>query len=316
MRECLAEAASPGEPTKAPAAIEYTGAMRAGSVFRISLEKAMSPMPRAATRENSVIPRSGKVKRNGVALAMAAALAMPIAALVVLAIPQPASAEPAWYQRKKKVDEQKEEERVRKETEKAVVGEGENDGAAFQLSVDKSPPPETFLLFRDAGKTESLSLDLGHMNQPELPGITLAAQYGFGWWALPNLILDFSARISGTLGDTYVYVLGALGPQVHFVPNKHVIMSAFAGFGISQGLTRVQQASVPPPPSEQALAGRTGFVFNARLGYLFWKNREMGIGPAFSLSLGTQGERSFQSYSIGVTYQGGRPNYTGDVTGW
>ena len=243
--------------------------------------------------------------RRAILLALVFALASPVHA-----------EEPGWYQHKKKTDEKKQQEEQEKAAEKPVVSGPQSDQTSFtQLSANESAPPETNLLFNKKGLTDSLSLDYGSLIQADVGGGQTSLQYGVGWWWKPNLALSGFIRGSMVLETSFLYMQISLGPEIRYFISKDWAVTGLLGYGFSQGLTRVEASAIPPPPNPDTLNLRSGPVLGAQIAYLFWTKRDLAIGPALSYWYGSQGERSQQAIVFGLTYQGGRPNYNGDVTG-
>ncbi len=244
-------------------------------------------------------------------------------ALLGLASAPPAVAEPAaaptWYQHKKQVKKEEEAETARKAQEAPALDQPAGQTGpqpVSSLSADTRPPPPTNLLFRREGMTEMLTLDLGKLNQSgsELSELAFALHLKIGWWWLPKLIVGPSVRATGFLKSTHAFMQVTAGPLVRWLVGENWIWSAYAGWGLSNGLNLVPETNIPPPPSNSQLATRRGPQFGTTLAYLFWSRRDFGIGPHLGIWKGSQDERSQFAITLGVGLQSGRPNLRGDLT--
>ena len=246
-------------------------------------------------------------------------LILALAPLVILGFATSAShaTEPTWFKKKKAIQEEKAEEERRKNVEAPVVGNSNGDTPAVSdLSAPAGPPPDMRLLFKRAGVTESFHLDYGNLSQPEITGGMISGQYSFGRWWTSSVILSLSARASGLFQELDVFMMANVGPQVKYWFSQRWAVDAYLGYGISQGLNRVDRNHVPLPPKDTVLRARHGPLLALELSYFFWPKRDMGIAPTVSYWKGSQDERNQSMISLGVTIQMGRPNYTGDVTSW
>jgi len=226
---------------------------------------------------------------------------------------------PDWFKRKKQVEEKKAIEAERKDQELPVIGIGAEDDIEKSPLSDLTPhveqeAPETFLLFKRKGFTDSFGLGIGWLSQQDINGLSIASRFSAGWWAYPDLILSPAAEVHLILTSTYLFMLIAVGPQVRWFYKKSLALTGFVSFAFSQGLSRVDESHVPPPPSFQSLGARRGIFGTVQLAYLSWLTQAVAFGPVLNLSIGIQSERTITVIALGLTYQSGKPNYTGDVT--
>lgn len=182
--------------------------------------------------------------------------------------------------------------------------------------VNQKPKADTNLLFKAAGVTDSLNLEAGRLIQPQLSGIAYTLQYGMGWWATPRIVASPFARVTAVFESNFTFFQVTAGVQGRYFITQNWVAGALAGFGGGQGLSRLPEARVPLPPSDETLATRFGLLAGIHGAYLFWPSRSFGVGPAVAVYVGSQGERSQVMYTIGVTFQSGRPAYDGDLTAW
>jgi hypothetical protein len=135
-----------------------------------------------------------------------------------------------------------------------------------------------------------------------------------GWWWQPKMSFGFTAKAAGVFQETFVLMFVALGPQLRYFVSQHWAVTGMAGFGLTQGLSRVPQTNVPRPPSSAELGARRGIIGQAQLAYFFWPKKSHAFAPTLTFMAGSQSERSFSAIALGLTYQSGRPKYDGDVT--
>ncbi len=222
------------------------------------------------------------------------------------------AADPAWYKRKKEVQVQKQKEAEEKANEKPIEA-----GSTAELSQNTAAPLDTNFLFKSEGHTDAFGLDYGKLNQDVISGTILHVQYGMGWWWKPNLVFSGVGRLGGMLADTFMFMMVSLGPELRYFLTQHWMFAGSIALQYSQGFTRVPATHIPPPPSEAYINARYGISGGVSAAYMFWPNRTLGIGPIASAYYGTQSDRTFMIFSLGITFQSGRPNYTGDLTsGW
>jgi hypothetical protein len=225
---------------------------------------------------------------------------------------------PAWFKRKKDTEEGERRQEELKASEKAAVGGADpppaaGDAAFSTLTQDDRPAPQTNLLFKSAGLTESFDLGAGSLSQDDLAGFSFTPAFAMGWWWTPRLIASVGLSGLVQLKETYVFGLLALGPKVRWLLGERWILGAGIGYGVSQGLSRVPQSHIPPPPGDPVLEARLGPSASLQAGVLFWPRRDLGIGPSVTYTIGKHAERSFSIVTVGISYQSGRPNYTGSV---
>lgn len=245
-----------------------------------------------------------------------------LCAVLLLAAPPARAADdaaPGWFRRKKEIKREEEAEKTRKAQEAPALDQAQGQSGpppVSALSTDTRPPPPTNLLFRREGITEMITLDLGRLNQSAsaLSGLAFSLQLKFGWWWFPKLVVGPSARASGFLRDTHGFMQVTVGPMVRWLVDPNWFWSLYAGWGLSNGLNRVPETNIPPPPASSQLATRRGPLFGTTIGYVFWGRRDFAIGPLLGLWKGSQDERSQFALTLGVGIQGGRPNISGDVT--
>lgn len=232
-----------------------------------------------------------------------------LASLLLVSLSSYAEEGPAWYKRKKEVIEQKKQEELEKASEKPV-----DPNSTTEISQNKTQPPDQNYLFKSEGHTDAFGIDFGKLNQNVISGTILHIQYGMGWWWKPNLVFSGLGRLGGMLSETFVFMMVSLGPELRWFATQHWMIATNVSFQYSQGLTRVPAAHIPPPPDPNHLDARYGVSGAAGVAYMFWPNRTMGIGPMISATYGLQRERTYSNISFGITFQSGRPNYTGDLT--
>src|SRR5436309_154531 len=75
--------------------------------------------------------------------------------------------QPSWFKHKKKVESKKKEEERIERDEKPIVGDGDMDYKSpfSTLSAKKDEKPETMLLFKTKGMTDTFGLDYGYLDQ-------------------------------------------------------------------------------------------------------------------------------------------------------
>ena len=224
---------------------------------------------------------------------------------------------PTWYKKKQQAEQKKSEEEAekRKQTGALIGGDASDDPGFSQLSVSDQKPPETDLLFKTKGLTDSLSFDAGNISQDQISGPIFSLQYALGWWWKPNLILSPYLRLSGLFNSAFIFMKVELGPQLRYFYKQNIPITVFAGFAVSRGANQADANSIPPPPSQTALDERHGIVAGAQVGYFFWTRNDLALGPTLSFRVGSQAERSFSEISLGFSLQSGRPYY-GDEFAW
>jgi hypothetical protein len=216
---------------------------------------------------------------------------------------------PAWYKRKKEVIEQKKKEAEEKASEKPV-----DPNSTAEISENKTPPPDQNYLFKSEGHTDAFGIDFGMLTQPVISGNIMHLQYGMGWWWKPNLVFSGIGRLGGMLSETFVFMMVSIGPELRWFITQHWMVATNISLQYSQGLTRVPQAHIPPPPNPDHLDARYGVSGTANVAYMFWPNRKLGIGPIIGATYGFQRERQYLNLTLGITFQSGRPDYNGDLT--
>ena len=234
---------------------------------------------------------------------------IPLISILLLSLSTYAEEGPAWYKRKKEVIEQKRQEAEERAAEKPI-----DPTSTAEISQNKTPPPDQNYLFKSEGHTDAFGFDIGKLDQPVITGTILHLQYGMGWWWKPNLILSGLGRFGGMLSQTFVFMMVSIGPELRWFVTQHWMFTTNISIQYSQGITRVLATHIPPPPDQVYLDARYGVSGTAGVAYMFWPNRTLGIGPTLSATFGTQRERAFTNLMLGITFQSGRPNYTGDLT--
>jgi|GEM_PF-5522491 len=223
---------------------------------------------------------------------------------------------PAWYERKKKVEQEKKQEAATKAAEKPAIGPGSSAPGVPQISTlsqPEGPPAGTNLLFKKGGLNESLSLEFGQLKQPVITGRASTLSYTMSWWWTPRLTFGPTVKATGIFDLTYAYMFVQLGPQARWFMSRRWNLTGFTLFGVSRGLSRVEQSHIPGPPDTVALRARKGLAIGAELTHLFWVSRNFSFGPTLGFWKGKQGERTWSMMTIGITYQSGRPEYGGSV---
>lgn len=251
---------------------------------------------------------------------------LPFLALFALVAAPAATARaegPSWYNKKKQDESEKKEEEAQKESEAPVVGGDSGDMGADtgQLAPiagrkEEKKPVVTSHFFKASGLTDSIGLGGGYLSQPDLPGKFLSFDYSMGWWANPELAVSPYLQGFTALESSYIFVLFGAGIKIRYFLTKNWPFSGYFGWGLSQGFSRTPQSVLPYPPNQDQLAARRGTNVSLQAAYLYWSKRTFGIGPSFTVTFGSQTERTFFAFSLGMTFQSGRPNFVDDLTAW
>jgi hypothetical protein len=223
-------------------------------------------------------------------------------------------AQPSWYKKQQQDRKKKADEAAKKAAEKPVISNDATPSFSELSSATPKPPPP-HLLFKEAGLTDSATFDYGYLSQQQINGLVLSGQYALGWWWTPELVFGFYGRISGDWNDEYLWFLFQVGPQIRWFFDKNWELTLNLGWGVSEGLSRVAASHIPTPPDSTELGARNGPIVGLQIGRLGWSKRDLAIGPMLGVWFGKQDERTFTMITLGITFQDGKPDYSGgDLT--
>lgn len=241
------------------------------------------------------------------------------ASVTAFAAEEPSPRPPSWYQRKKAEEQRRLQYEQQLEQEKPVIGK-EGSTVAQPKTVELSAPPEPekkpstpSLLFDKRALTASFDAGLSYLSQDTVNGLPISVLYGMGWWWKPDLILSGFGLVDAIFTSTHIYSTISVGPQLRYFLDDHWALTGRVGFQVSQGFSRVEATHIPPPPTQTALDLRSGLNLTAQVSRMFWLKRDLAVGPYVATRVGFQSERTYFEFSLGFTYQDGKPNLSGDL---